>query len=52
MEQGGSTMGEEPVGAELLLTLFLRAAIPTVVGGAVMAFAPFLEALKSSPRRP
>ncbi|MGW1898849.1 hypothetical protein ACWCQB_15665 [Streptomyces hirsutus] len=36
MEQGGSTMGEEPAGAELLLTLFLMAAIPTVVGGAVI----------------
>ncbi|MET8216978.1 hypothetical protein [Streptomyces hirsutus] len=29
-------MGEEPAGAELLLTLFLMAAIPTVVGGAVI----------------
>ncbi|WP_079034728.1 hypothetical protein [Streptomyces hirsutus] len=36
MEQGGSTMGEEPAGAELLLTFFLVAAIPTVVGGAVI----------------
>ncbi|MET8113298.1 hypothetical protein [Streptomyces prasinus] len=36
MEQGGSTMGEEPTGAELLLTFFLVAAVPTVVGGAVI----------------
>lgn len=36
MEQGGSTMGEEPAGAELLLTFFLMAAVPTVVGGAVI----------------
>ncbi|QEV10233.1 hypothetical protein CP972_13065 [Streptomyces prasinus] len=36
MEQGGSTMGEEPAGLELLLGLLLMAAVPTVVGGAVI----------------
>ncbi|MEU6521891.1 hypothetical protein ABZ892_03365 [Streptomyces sp. NPDC046924] len=36
MGQGGSTMGEEPAGAELLLTVFLMAAVPTLVGGAVL----------------
>ncbi|MGW3682648.1 hypothetical protein [Streptomyces prasinus] len=36
MEQGGSTMGEEPAGLDLLLGLLLMAAVPTVVGGAVI----------------
>ncbi|MFC5855718.1 hypothetical protein ACFPZI_29255 [Streptomyces chlorus] len=36
MEQGGSTMGEEPTWAELLLIFVLGAAIPAIVGGAVI----------------
>ncbi|WP_309063754.1 hypothetical protein [Streptomyces sp.] len=36
MAQGGSTMGEEPTWADLLLTFFLVAAVPTVIGGAVV----------------
>lgn len=36
MAQGGSTMGEEPTWAELLFTLFLMAAVPAIVGGAVI----------------
>ncbi|MBT2412326.1 hypothetical protein J7I94_17395 [Streptomyces sp. ISL-12] len=36
MAQGGSTMGEEPTWAELLLTFFLVAAVPTVLGGAAV----------------
>ncbi|MDT0394179.1 MULTISPECIES: hypothetical protein [Streptomyces] len=36
MAQGGSTMAEEPTWGELLLTLFLIAAVPTVVGGAIV----------------
>ncbi|RZB19208.1 hypothetical protein StrepF001_09970 [Streptomyces sp. F001] len=34
--QGGSTMGEEPTWAELLLIFALVGAIPVVVGGAVL----------------
>lgn len=29
-------MGEEPTWAELLLTFFLMAAVPTLIGGAVL----------------
>ncbi|MFF4865736.1 hypothetical protein ACFY3J_29250 [Streptomyces sp. NPDC001231] len=36
MAQRGSTMGEDPTWAEVLLTLLLMAAVPTVVGGAVI----------------
>jgi hypothetical protein len=34
--QGGSTMGEEPTWAELLLNSALMGAVPVVVGGAVL----------------
>lgn len=36
MAQGGSTMGEEPTWAELLLTFFLMAAVPAIIGGTVI----------------
>lgn len=36
MEQSGSTMGEEPTWAELLVSFLLIGAIPVVVGGAVI----------------
>ncbi|MFD3731186.1 hypothetical protein [Streptomyces sp. NPDC058632] len=36
MAQGGSTMVEEPTWAELLLIFALVAAVPTLVGGAVI----------------
>ncbi|WP_406727472.1 hypothetical protein WJ438_26645 [Streptomyces sp. GD-15H] len=35
MARGGSTMGEEPTWAELLLMFLLIGAVPTLVGGAV-----------------
>jgi hypothetical protein len=34
--QGGSTMGEEPTWAVLLLNAALMGAVPVVVGGAVL----------------
>ncbi|MFC8513493.1 hypothetical protein [Streptomyces sp. NPDC057257] len=36
MAQGGSTMGEEPTWAELLLTFAIAGAVPVVVGGTVL----------------
>ncbi|MEV8054511.1 hypothetical protein [Streptomyces bacillaris] len=36
MEQSGSTMGEEPTWAELLVSFLLVGAILVVVGGAVI----------------
>lgn len=36
MAQGGSTMGEEPGWAELLLSAALVAGVPTVIGGTVI----------------
>ncbi|MFD4635120.1 hypothetical protein ACFVYR_29470 [Streptomyces sp. NPDC058284] len=36
MVQGGSTMGEEPTWWELLFAFALMAAIPTLIGGALV----------------
>ncbi|WP_326752848.1 hypothetical protein OIE73_13795 [Streptomyces hirsutus] len=51
MEQGGSTMGEEPAGLDLLLGLLLMAAIPTVVGGAVILSLVGLTVWATAPLR-
>lgn len=36
MAQGGSTMGQEPTWAELLVIFVLTGAVPVVVGGALL----------------
>ncbi|MFH8371558.1 hypothetical protein [Streptomyces sp. NPDC018031] len=36
MAQGGSTMGEEPTWVELVFGFLLTAAVPTLIGGAVI----------------
>jgi hypothetical protein len=51
MAQGGSTMGEEPTWAELLLNFALIAAVPTVIGGALIVSLVGLTVWGTAPLR-
>ncbi|MFF9164186.1 hypothetical protein ACF081_28575 [Streptomyces longwoodensis] len=51
MAQGGSTMGEEPSWAELLLAFALAAAVPVVVGGTVLVSLIGLTVCATAPLR-
>ncbi|MEU5256904.1 hypothetical protein [Streptomyces longwoodensis] len=51
MAQGGSTMGEEPSWAELLLAFALAAAVPVVVGGTVLVSLIGLTVWATAPLR-
>ncbi|MFF6827528.1 hypothetical protein OG739_02395 [Streptomyces longwoodensis] len=51
MAQGGSTMGEEPSWAELLLGFALAAAVPVVVGGTVLVSLIGLTVWATAPLR-
>jgi hypothetical protein len=51
MAQGGSTMGEEPTWAELLLVFALAAAVPIVIGGALILSLVGLTVWATAPLR-